>query len=131
MRRRGSALARDLGRSLGCGGLVTELRRTAIGPMEVGAAIAVEPDCAAERLAEALIPPEEIPLQTPVWRLEDDREARRFVLGNPLDTPEESDPDGFFGVFGPTGRLLGVAEKRRGQLRPRVVLAPPDEKRRS
>jgi tRNA pseudouridine55 synthase len=43
------SLARDLGERLGCGALVETLRRTRVGPFEVGDAVALEADAATAR----------------------------------------------------------------------------------
>ena len=53
------SLAHDLGQRLGCGGVLTKLRRTEIGPFEIGEAKTVEELtelAEAGRLAEAVIP---------------------------------------------------------------------------
>lgn len=119
------SIARDLGDGLGCGGAIATLRRTAIGPFEVGAAISLPPrDGSAESLREAVIPLHEIPFPLPASRL-DDEAARRFLSGGAVAAPEPADPAGDRVVFGPTGRLLGVGASAAGTLRPAVVLPGP------
>jgi tRNA pseudouridine55 synthase len=56
------ALTRDLGRDLGCGAHLTSLRRTAIGPFEVGRAVPageLEPGIARESAGEPMLTPRE------------------------------------------------------------------------
>jgi len=53
------SIARDLGESLGCGGLIETLRRTRIGPFHVGEALTLEAAVAADRLDQVLREPVE------------------------------------------------------------------------
>jgi tRNA pseudouridine55 synthase len=123
-------LARDLGLRLGCGGLLESLRRVRVGPLDVEEALTLEPRGHAteggaagsgerERLLGRLIPPESMPLSPPRAELADAAAARAFVHGNAVPCPG---PDGTCRTIGPDGRLLGVAERSAGLLRPRVVL---------
>jgi tRNA pseudouridine55 synthase len=50
------AIARDLGAALGAGGYLTELRRTRIGPYDVGNAVNLRDPPDADRLLAALLP---------------------------------------------------------------------------
>jgi tRNA pseudouridine55 synthase len=122
------ALARDLGRMLGCGGTLAALRRTAVGPMVPDPSLALEPDGPPrpEPLREALIPLERMPLTPPGLRLEVADEARRFLHGGALPAPAGSPAEGPAAVFSPGGTLLGIAEIERGKLAPKVVLPPPE-----
>src|SRR5439155_20978541 len=61
------ALARDLGKALGCGGHLDSLRRLRSGPFGIEDAIAATSDAAT--LRAALIPLELIPLGMPTIRL--------------------------------------------------------------
>ncbi len=114
------ALARDLGCRLGCGGLVEELRRTAIGSLQVEQAIALPLPAGAELPIIAL---EAMPLVPPALRLTDAEDALRFRNGNALSTEALEAPQGLCRVLDEQGRLLGVGESAGGLIRPRVVLA--------
>jgi tRNA pseudouridine55 synthase len=117
------ALVRDLGQDLGCGGCLTALTRTRIGPMRLEDATRL-PDRGLESgwLAGRVLPLEAMPLDLGVVHLEHDEQARLFLRGVAirLDTAIE----GPVRVLLPCGsRLAGVAEGRAGRLHPRVVLS--------
>lgn len=136
------ALARDLGRELGCGAHLTSLRRTRIGPFRVERAAA--PDAVGEarerwesgmRDGAWLEPAEALPW-LPVRELDED-EARLVVHGSQVELGRleppgwpESPDDGqaVNGGEGPVvllhgGRLAAVAERRGERLQPRKVFA--------
>jgi tRNA pseudouridine55 synthase len=81
------ALARDFGALLGCGGHLEALRRTGSGPFRVEDALAVPAGRgeapAADRLARATIPIDEIPLGLPARKLTEE-EARAVEAGRPI-----------------------------------------------
>jgi tRNA pseudouridine55 synthase len=112
------ALARDLGHSLGVGGHLTALRRTRVGPYEIGAARTLE------QLAESL---EVIPLADaaasafPRRDLSED-EARRVAHGARLPLTESS--GGPVAAFAPDGSLVALLTDEAGQARPVAVFAP-------
>jgi tRNA pseudouridine55 synthase len=105
-------LVADVGTSLGCGAHLTALRRTAIGPFAVEAAVA--PDA----------PGEPLPLETAV------RHLPRLEL-----SPDEAIAaghgrilgpagiDGPYGVYDPDRRLIGVYRDEGTKARPEVILA--------
>lgn len=103
------ALARDLGATLGVGGHLTALRRTAIGPFGVGDAVALDalgPDALRDpaAIATALFPAVD---------LDDDRAAR---LGDGKRVAvEASDAATAAALHG--GRLTGLVEVRDGVAR--------------
>ena len=114
------ALARDLGRALGCGGALESLRRTGIGPIEV--------DGAWDPFSDAPVPvPEPIdtlPLTIPDVPVASD-DVGRFAQGLSVALPDDGRPAGSTAAArGPGGRLLGVGAIEDERLRPRVVLIP-------
>ena len=109
------SLARDLGAKLGCGGLVEELRRTAIGPISVESAVSIDDPA----LAERLIPLADMPLEPARLTLAA-AAAARFRQGNPVEAPDGA---GLRSVLAESGELLGVGELDGPRLQPRVVLA--------
>ncbi len=118
------ALARDLGELLGCGGSLDELRRVAIGPLDVRDAVAAPDLDGLERgpLLEALLPVAAMPLEPPPVELLDPDAVRGFLSGSAVSAPGSAAPTGLHRVLDGSGSLLGVAEAGDGLLRPRVVL---------
>jgi tRNA pseudouridine55 synthase len=116
---------RDLGEALGCGAAVATLRRTAIGPLRVEAAIAWPPDRAAQRsvAAEGLIVADAMPLAMPDVTLDAEEARRRFAAGVAIPWPESA-PSALpaVAVRAPSGALLGIGSIEDGTLRPKVVL---------
>ena len=111
------ALARDLGAELGVGGHLTALRRTRVGPFDLGAARTLE------SLAED---PAVIPLSTAVdtafpRREVTAEEAGRLSHGGRLVA---GGIEGAYGVFGPDGEVVALLEDRGGEARSLVVFAP-------
>lgn len=114
------AIARDLGRTLGVGGHLTALRRTAVGGMSLAEAATLEqleeraPDVVSLPMAEAArraFPPREA----------SEEEARVLSHGGPLAPVGIEGP---YAVFGPAGELLAVVSERDGKARAEIVLAP-------
>jgi len=98
------AIARDVGTALGVGGHLTALRRTAVGPYDLGAA----------RTLEQL---EEDPSVLPVAEAAraafasidlDEDEAGSVRVGRAL----ERDLDGLTALFDPSGEFLALYEPR-------------------
>jgi tRNA pseudouridine55 synthase len=123
------ALARDLGRQLGCGAHLAGLRRTQSGAFDVDMAVPLDE---AERLgadvaARLLAPADALPDLSAV-RLTDSG-LRRAVHGNPVGPehlasrwiPPATDARPVK-VLGPDGRLVALARSRGGALHPVVVL---------
>ncbi len=120
------ALARDLGRALGCGGVLESLERTRIGPMTLSGARSLPADGPDPSwLREALVPLEQMPLEMSAVRLSDADQARRFSMGQALPGLCEGQAAGRVRVFHPSGELLGIADGRDETLYPCVVLAGP------
>jgi tRNA pseudouridine55 synthase len=114
------SMVRDLGETLGCGGVLASLRRTAIGPMRPTTDPALDP----EALRDALVPLEAIPLALSDFRLDEEQDARSFSQGGRPAVPRATGAAGLCRVLSPAGMLLGVGELLEGQLRPKVVLPP-------
>jgi tRNA pseudouridine55 synthase len=122
------ALARDLGRVLGCGAHLGALRRTHSGTFDVGDAL---PLAEAERLgpevARHLVSPADALPDLPVVQVAD-LGVRRAVHGNALGPEHLVRPlrdfnfRGRVRVIAPDGRLVALADARGGALHPVVVL---------
>lgn len=100
------ALARDLGRTLGVGGHLTELRRTRVGPFTVAdAAILSELDVTSRLLSPASV-------AARLFRTYPLSEQQAIDLGHGkrIDTPELSGEGGPVAAIAPGGRLVGLIE---------------------
>jgi tRNA pseudouridine55 synthase len=114
------SLVHDLGQALGCGAVTDSIRRLAIGPFRVEAAVT----------AEALIPGLALlPLETAVAHLPQAivpaEWVARFLNGQavPVDLPP-SGPEQDYRALDADARLLAIATlSPQGQLCPRKVLA--------
>lgn len=111
------ALARDLGASLGCGGHLTYLRRTRVGPYDLSMARTVD------QLAETL---EVLPIGDAVAaafprRDVTDDDARKVMHGGRL--PAAGLGPGPVGVFAPDGTLLALVEEQGHAAKPLAVFA--------
>lgn len=106
-------LAADVGTALGVGAHLISLRRTSIGPFEVGVAMPPER------------PGRPLPSMRAVSHLPrvaiDEVEAEAAGHGRVL---APAGIDGPYGVYGPGGDLIGIWRDDGGKARPEVVLAP-------
>lgn len=114
------ALARDIGEALGVGAHLVRLRRTAIGPFGLDAALTLDHLSDARAVAEAAIAPLSALGHLPKVVL-GDREADRLVTGQTVRVVD----DGHRGLVAVAhrGSLLAVGESAGGLLRPRKVFA--------
>ncbi|OLT29051.1 tRNA pseudouridine(55) synthase TruB [Actinomadura sp. CNU-125] len=112
------ALARDLGASLGCGGHLTRLRRTRVGPYDLGSARTL--DELAEKL-EILPMNEAVAAAFPRRDVSAD-DARKVAHGGRL--PAAGLGPGPIGVFGPDGTLLALVEEQGRAAKPLAVFVP-------
>ena len=107
------AIARDLGTRLGCGGHLTALRRTAVGPYRLDVARTLEELTEDFRLlpladaARAAFPALEL----------DAEQAQSVRYGRPLPI----DLDGLTGLFDPAGEFLALYRSQGNQARPVAV----------
>jgi tRNA pseudouridine55 synthase len=127
------AFANDLGEILGCGAHLHALRRSAVGPFRVEAAMAPE-DLRRDGRAAAgrILPLPDVPLGMPTLVLTAAgshaiRHGRPCPLGD-VASPGPPLPPGRCRLKGPEGRLVGIGEVRlqgppegRPVVRPRIV----------
>jgi tRNA pseudouridine55 synthase len=112
------ALARDLGDGLGCGGHLTALRRTRVGPYSLDGALTLEE--AADGFA--VLPIADAARAAFPARELTDAEARRLAHGHRLDaTGTGPDP---VAAFAPDGHLVALVTDTGPTARPLVVLSP-------
>ena len=122
------ALARDLGRALGCFGHVSELRRTRVGPFKEDAAISLDKleqlshSAAGQEGLDAVLEPVETALDDiPALAISGDDAAKltrgQVVLLRGRDAPIINGP-----VYATSrGALVALGEVKRGELRPKRV----------
>lgn len=117
------SIGRDLGELLGCGGVMTELVRTRIGPFDLRDAISLE-DLDADRLREALISPAKAVEHLPRLQATPE-ECRRLKQGQPirLDEVPSQTPGERIAVITNENELaaLGEFNPQTRQLVPRQV----------
>ena len=124
------AFAHDLGQTLGCGAHLYELRRTAIGPFRVDAALSLTSlQEAGPRLAEALIGMDQVPLGLPTLVLTP-AGIHAIRHGRPcgvhdVSSPRPPLPVGRCRLQGPEGGLIGIGEVLLAPVAaPRAVVRP-------
>ena len=143
------ALARDLGRTLGCGAHLIALRRTGVGPFDIGQAHTltalseqVETDTATpDPRGVTTVPLEEVARRC-FERLDlTEAEARGLRFGQPLDiaaleraqspmgnavpvASKEAPGQRVVAGFAPDGRLVALLTPRGSRARPVLVLDP-------
>lgn len=125
------ALARDMGRRLGCYGHVTNLRRTLVGLFDEQRAISIdELKKIAETEGEAgiasvLLPVEEGLMSLPALNVSS-HDAQRLCLGQPVLLRGRDAPilEGLVSVSA-QGALIALAEIEHGSLRPKRIFNLP------
>ncbi|MGY2800459.1 tRNA pseudouridine(55) synthase TruB [Thermostichus sp. MS-CIW-25] len=117
------ALARDVGEKLGCGGLMSRLRRLQSGPFRIAESLPLEKWQGSADPAAALLPIE--------WGFADweavelsSAKAEQWLQGQaiPLDRPIIGAPT--LRVLDEEGKFLGLGYGQAGQLKPLRVLSP-------
>lgn len=107
-------LIADLGEALGCGAVLTELRRTKANGFDVSQAVTLEQlEKAAENgtLSDVLIPVDKALEEYPVIKVTA-AQAKRFRNGGELDLQRLKYPRmlGFFRIYDPDDNFLGLGE---------------------
>ena len=121
------ALARDIGRELGCGGYLARLRRTAIGSMDVESALSLEQvefHHGRGTLYEKYLNPRSALQGVEHIQLSESSQMKRFGHGNVVALNRETS-FGDCAVYHPNGDLCGMGKMELGQLRPTVVFTTP------
>ena len=112
------AIARDLGATLGVGGHLTALRRTAVGGLTLAESSTLEqleeraPDVVGLSMADAA-------RRAFRERVATEEEAKVLSHGGPLAAVGIEGP---YAVFGPDGVLLAIVSEREGRARAEIVL---------
>src|SRR5262245_24435970 len=119
------ALARDLGRLLGCFGHVAALRRTAVGPFTEDVAMSLETLQQAAAPPPPLLPVEAGLTALPALRVSS-ADAGRLARGQAVLLRGRDAPimEGW-GSVSAQGSLIALAEIEKGELRPRRIFNLP------
>jgi tRNA pseudouridine55 synthase len=115
------ALARDLGAALGVGGHLTALRRTRVGPYDLGVARTLDELSNAPGLSASL---DEVVAQTFPHRSVDARQAGILAHGGSLPAVGLA---GTHAAIDPDGVVVALLAEHGGQARPILVLRPAGE----
>ncbi|MFM2423591.1 MAG: tRNA pseudouridine synthase, partial [Pseudomonadota bacterium] len=121
------AIARDLGRVLGCYGHVTELRRTRVGPFNEGNAVSIDALRAAQENAEVgqlsgFLQPVELALDGILELKIDGNDAGRLAMGKAILMRGRDAPIHSGEAYAMCkGRLIALGDIERGEFRPSRV----------
>jgi tRNA pseudouridine55 synthase len=114
------AIARDLGRTLGVGGHLTALRRTAVGGFTLAESATLA--ALAERAPDVVgLPMADAARRAFQQRTANPDEAKVLSHGGPL---EPVGIEGPYAVFDGAGDVLAIVSERAGRARAEIVLAP-------
>ena len=107
-------LCHDIGQALGCGGTMSSLRRTRVGPFREGVTMEQVQQAADEgRAAELLAPVDGCFAHFPQTRATE-REEKKFIRnGTPYPCTL---PEGTYRVYGPGGEFLMLGRVDKGQM---------------
>ena len=116
-------LAEDIGRAIGCGGMLTGLRRTGVGTFDLSGAIALDAleALTLDRRRDCLMPADGLVSALPLLTLED-AAARLITTGR---CPQVQAKPGLHRLYNRNGRFLGLGEALDGELIPRRLMADP------
>ena len=114
-------LAEDIGRAIGCGGMLTGLRRIGVGTFDLSGAIALDALEALplDRRRDCLMPADGLVSVLPLLTLED-AAARLVTTGRRLQVQAKP---GLHRLYNRNGRFLGLGEALDGELIPRRLMA--------
>jgi tRNA pseudouridine55 synthase len=119
-------LGEDIGRSLGCGAYLLELRRTGIADLDVAQAVTLErlEALAPDERPGRLLPMDRLLQGLPSRHLDADSAAR---VRHGLTAAGEGASPGLLRLYGPEGGFLGLGEVRAdGALAPRRLVSEAD-----
>ncbi|HRR56056.1 MAG TPA: tRNA pseudouridine(55) synthase TruB [Acidobacteriota bacterium] len=121
------SLAHELGRKIGCGAILEELRRTRSGCFRLEQARPLE--CILENWKTHLLPPEELLPELPAVVLAE-CQVRRIRHGNPI--PAEQEPrrssaleTGWVRLLH-EGKLVALGRYAGDEIQPKIVISPTD-----
>ncbi|MBZ0235746.1 MAG: tRNA pseudouridine(55) synthase TruB, partial [Deltaproteobacteria bacterium] len=115
------SLVRDLGERLGCGAMLTALRRTASGRFTIDQAIPLDAITSPMAAAARLVPASQA-TGLPALTIPPERE-RDVLDGRELEAAGIA--PGMFQVLATSGHVLAICERTEGGMRYHRVLEPP------
>ena len=114
-------LAEDIGRALGCGGMLKALRRDGVGDYDLSASVtmdALELQTVAQRMG-CLRPVDGLVSVLPVITL-DSTDTRLIATGRRVQV---SNPAGLYRIYGLESQFIGLGEVLAGQLLPKRLMS--------
>ena len=105
-------LCHDIGAALGCGGVMSSLRRTMAAGFTIHQAVTMEE--AQEKGPALLLPTDVFFSHLPAWTLSEERQEKLCRNGNPV--PVSSLSEGTYRVYGQDGTFLCVSRWENGVL---------------
>ncbi len=115
------SLVHDIGQKLGCGAIVTRLRRTETGPYRLEQATPLTELESKADWESSLIPIEQLLPDIPL-RLVDELDVERVRHGKDLPRTSES-PGGWVRLLGPNEKLIALGKVGETSIHPSIVLA--------
>lgn len=117
------SLAHDLGQSLGCGGYLSGLQRTAVGTFTI--ADAVSPNSLTRNnVADFVQPPDRAVAHLP--RLDTGAAAAEALVNGRRIRRQEEDPDAdVVRAYGPSGEFIGIVVARDAEWKPHKIFYQP------
>jgi len=122
------SLGRDVGEKAGCGAVMTDLSREAIGRFTLAEAVRLE-DLERDTWEDYLLHPIEAVRELPAYTCSG-REAVWAANGRKIPVPSEKLPDGLeMALLTEEAKLIGIAcyQKQSSVLSPRIVIRPSEQ----
>jgi tRNA pseudouridine55 synthase len=120
------SLAHDIGEALGCGGHITELRRTAIGSFQIDDAVSLD-TLMSENWEPFCLPPDRAVTNLP--RLDaSEAETKALLLGQQISI-SSAQPQGMLArAYNAKGEFFGILLREDDAWRPKKMFPPESEK---
>ena len=117
------SLAHDLGQSLGCGGYLSGLQRTAVGTFTIADAISPN-SLTRNNVADFVQPPDRAVAHLP--RLDTQAPAADALVNGRRIRRQEEDPDAdVVRAYGPSGEFIGIVVARDAEWKPHKIFYQP------
>ncbi len=120
------SLAHDIGQRLGCGGHITELRRTAVGDFAVSDAVSLE-TLAAYEWQSFCFPSDQAVSNLP--RLDtSETETNALLMGQRIPVMPAQPKETLVRAYDPDGHFFGILLREEKSWRPKKMFPPESEK---
>ncbi len=116
------SIAHDLGAAMGCGGHITQLRRTAVDQFNIADAVRLD-ELTPENIADYLLPPDTAVSTFPRLNLAA-KQASDLLMGRFLERTEGDEIGTLARAFDADGVFIGIAIATDGMWRPKKIFHP-------